>query len=127
VGTDSNPLVFSFDLYDPTGGGTRDAGLAVLVGTGGAGVALGAGLDPATVLGGYDQTKYQGVIPGASIQLDTPRSVGWHTFQLTIRSTTADLRIDGNLDAKFTNLHFPGGAFTSCHLGRSTNSTARWN
>jgi hypothetical protein len=110
--TDANPVIFSFDFYDVNGGSTSGRDYVELRNSAGTGGLFDAGLINSVTTGTYVQGQYQArnLDSGAWIQLATPRSAGWHHFEFDIRATTVDLKIDGNVDPNFTNLHWNGGA-----------------
>lgn len=117
--TDASPLVFKFDLYDNNSGTTTGNGFGeIRNSTSTTTTWLDAGLFT-TASPAYDKTKYQArnLDTGAWIQLATPRAVGWHTFEFSVRADTVDLRIDGVLDANFSNLGWNGGAFNMVGMG----------
>jgi len=124
VPTDANPIIFSFDLYDPNGGTTSGRDYAELRNSAGTGGLFDAGIYNGT------QTYYEARnLDGAGwIVLATPRTTGWHTFELDINATTASLEIDGTVDANFNNLTWNGGtSYNWINLGSALSSSLTAN
>lgn len=115
VPTDLNPIVFSFDLYDPNGGTTSGRDYAEIRFSGSTQGLFDAGIYNSVNTGTLAQGKYQArdIDNGLWIQLDTVRTVGWHNFEFTIRATTVDLKIDGTIDPQFNNRAWNGFTGTS--------------
>ena len=120
IPTDLAPLVFRFDFYDANGGTSSGRIYGELrhstVATG----LLAAGLYNVVDVGDFAQGRYQARDYDGSgwIQLDAVRSVGWHTFEFTIRASTVELRVDGVLDPQFNGVALDGGvAYDWVHLG----------
>ena len=123
--TDSAPLVFRFDFYDANGGSTSGRDYVELRNSASATGLFAGGLNNSVNTGTYAQGQYQArdLDSGGWVQLDTVRSVGWHTFEFTIKSTTVDLRIDGVLDPQFTGRAWSGGvAYDWYHIGSALTS-----
>ena len=126
VPTDLAPIVFSFDLYDPNGGTTSGRDYVELRNSAGTGGLFDAGIYNNTS-SSYQARNLDG---GGWIILATPRSTGWHTFEFDIRANTVDLRIDGAIDANFSNLSWSGGiSYDWINLGSalSSNLTADYD
>ena len=109
IPTASAPLSLSFDLYDANGGTTSGRVFGEVRNSAAAAGLFAAGIyNSATV--GYDMTRYQArnVDNGGWIELNTPRSVGWHNFRLEIGNNTASLYIDNVVDPQFNGISYSG-------------------
>jgi hypothetical protein len=128
VPTDANPLVFSFDLYDPNGGSANGRVYSEVRNSAAATGLFAAGIYNSVNTGVLDITKFQArdVDSGGWIQLAAPRSVGWHNFRFEISGTTADLYVDHVLDPNFTDRPYTGNVtYDWVHLGSAlTGNTA---
>jgi len=120
VATDANPLVFSFDFYDATSGTANGRNYAEIRNSAVAAGLFAAGLYNSVNTGVLDTTKYQArnVDNGGWIQLDAPRSVGWHNFRFEILGNTVDLYVDNVLDPQFTDRSYAGNVtYDWVHVG----------
>jgi PEP-CTERM motif len=123
--TDLAPLVLSFSFYDSNGGTTSGRQYTELRNSASASGLFAAGLFNSVNTGVYAQARYQArnLDNGGWIQLDATRSVGWHTFEFDIRGTTVDLKVDGLVDAQFSNLSWGGGtSYDWFNLGSALTS-----
>ena len=105
VPTAGEPVIFSFDLYDTTGGTNSGRVYGELRNSAVADGLLAAGIYNSVNDGIYDQTKYQArdVDDGGWIQLDAIRSFGWHNFRFEITGNSVDLYVDNILDPNFND------------------------
>jgi hypothetical protein len=93
-------IVWQFDFYDFAGNttGPRQYG-QILAGSGGLSELIAMGQYNAAT--NHDNNKYQARVAFGGpnwFNLNTDRSVGWHTFKAVINPTTVDFYVDGVLD-----------------------------
>ena len=128
IPTAGNTISFSFDFFDFYGGSHSGRSYGEIRQSGSANGLLAAGIYNAIDTGTYAQNRYQArsLDDGGWIQLDAPRSQGWHNFKFEISGNQVNLFVDGVLDPQFTgralnsfdyeydtiNLGFGGGGNT---------------
>ncbi len=118
--TDAAPLKWSFRFYDPYDSSDPKSGREYAeLRRDNSFVIFAAGLHNTVTAGTYSLPKYQFRNVGGSgwIQLDAPRSRGWHQFEVIIRHSSLDVYVDGKLDPNGTNLAYAPGPFDTIHLG----------
>ena len=129
--TASEPLVVSYDLYDAGAGGneyvqvlTNPAALTQLISIGKSNLG--------TTNGANNPNKYQGRVafpPAGSggvnwINLNTDRSIGWHSFTAEIFPTTVNFYVDGVLDTANLPRAAAGDAFAMVRIGSGLSTLA---
>jgi hypothetical protein len=71
----------------------------------------------------HNRNKYQARVAFGSVNwfnLNTDRSVGWHTFKAVFHPTTVDFYVDGVLDT--AGVACPGGWWYQARIGSGTSS-----
>lgn len=118
--SDAAPLKWSFRFYDPYDSSDPKSGREYAeLRRDNSFVIFAAGLHNTVNSGTYSLPKYQFRNVGGAgwIQLDAPRSRGWHLFEVIIRHSSLDVYVDGKLDPNGTNLAYAPGPFDTIHLG----------
>lgn len=118
--TDAAPLKWSFRFYDPYDPNDPKSGREYAeLRRDNSFVIFAAGLHNTVNAGTYSLPKYQFRNVGGAgwIQLDAPRSRGWHQFEVIIRHSSLDVYVDGKLDPNGTNLAYAPGPFDTIHVG----------
>jgi MYXO-CTERM domain-containing protein len=117
--------IWRFDYYDFVGSASDPRQYGQLLSQ-----ASGGGLSELLAMGQYnnaapvhDSTKYQARVAFSGvgwINLNTTRSVGWHTFEARIGATTVDFYVDGVADT--LNLPHNGFEWYQARIGSGLSS-----
>ena len=122
-------IIFSFDLYDTNGGTSNGRVYGELRNSASPTGLLAAGIYNSVNVGTFDTSRYQAraISGGGWIQLDAPRSVGWHNFRFEIIGNSADLYVDNVLDPHFTDQIAGGVVYDWINIGSGlTGNTAAY-